>query len=302
MSPAVEHRYPEKQVDLGEVVMNYAQAGDPSSPALVLVPGQSESWWGFEQAMALLEEHFQVFALDVRGQGRSSWTPGRYTFDILGGDLVRFLATTVRRPVLVAGNSSGAVQAAWLAAFALPGQVRAAFLEDPPLFSGELAPRYGPSQRQSSGPVLELFRDFLGDQWSIGDWEGFVAAAQRSPSPLARMMGALDEPPQAFKEYDPEWSRAFLDGSMAASCDTETILSQVKCPILLTHHARSIDPDSGHLAGAMSDLQAARALQLLRVTGVDVGHRSLPDAAHAMHAADPQRYAALLGEWVSRLP
>ena len=30
----VDHHYPEQQVDLGEVVMNYATAGSPENPAL----------------------------------------------------------------------------------------------------------------------------------------------------------------------------------------------------------------------------------------------------------------------------
>ena len=297
----VEHGYDEKQVDLGEVVMNYAESGDAGQPGLLLIPGQSESWWGFEQAMGLLEERFHVFAVDMRGQGRSTWTPGRYTFDTLGNDLVRFIATAIGRSVIVAGNSSGGVLSAWLAAFALPGQIRGALLEDPPLFSGELTPLYGQSQRQSSGPVLELFRRFLGDQWAIGDWEGFAAAARASSPPLARAMGSFAEVPQAFREYDPEWSRAFLEGAMSMTCPTERILTQVKAPILLTHHARSTDPDTGNLIGAMSDLQAEKASELVRGTGVAFAQRSFPDAMHAMHASDPPCFVDALTEWAATL-
>ncbi len=57
--------------------MNYATAGGPSLPALLLIPSQSESWWGYERAVPLLARHVQVFAIDLRGQGRSTWTPGR---------------------------------------------------------------------------------------------------------------------------------------------------------------------------------------------------------------------------------
>ena len=71
--------------------MNYATLGDPSSPALLLIPGQTESWWGYEAAMPRLAEHFEVFAVDLRGQGRSTRTPGRYTLDNMGNDLVRFI-------------------------------------------------------------------------------------------------------------------------------------------------------------------------------------------------------------------
>ena len=67
----VAHDIAEHLVDLGEVQMNYATVGEPSSPALLLIPGQTESWWGYEAAMPLLAEHFQVFAVDLRGQGRA---------------------------------------------------------------------------------------------------------------------------------------------------------------------------------------------------------------------------------------
>jgi hypothetical protein len=39
-------------VDLGEIRMNYAVAGDP---AMLLVPAQTESWWGYEAAMGMSE-------------------------------------------------------------------------------------------------------------------------------------------------------------------------------------------------------------------------------------------------------
>jgi hypothetical protein len=60
----VPHSYEENTVDLGEVVMNYAVAGDPASPALLLIPGQTESWWGYEKVMGLLAKRFQCFAVD----------------------------------------------------------------------------------------------------------------------------------------------------------------------------------------------------------------------------------------------
>src|SRR5437764_10268453 len=131
----VTHAYEEHSVDLGEVVMNYAETGSAASPALLLIPGQTESWWGYEKAMGLLERDFHVFAVDLRGQGRSTWTPGRYTLDNMGNDLVRFIATVIKRPVMTSGCSSGGLLSAWLSAFALPGQLRGAVCGDAPLFS-----------------------------------------------------------------------------------------------------------------------------------------------------------------------
>jgi len=298
----VPHAYAEKTVDLGEVVMNYAEAGSPGNPPLLLIPGQTETWWGYEGAMAILEQDFHVFAVDLRGQGRSTWTPGRYTLDNMGNDLVRFIATVVKRPVVTSGCSSGGLLSAWLSAYAMPGQLRGAVYEDPPLWASTPNPLYGQNIRQAIGPLFKLQSTYLGDQWRIGDWEGMRNAFANDPSPIMQMIKPPPEPPQNLKEYDPEWGRAFVEGTVALSCPHETMLSHVKTPVLLTHHARVIFPETGNLLGALSDIQAAKACELVRSAGVPLEYMSLPDAAHAMHAAQPDRFAKVVTDWAKGLP
>jgi pimeloyl-ACP methyl ester carboxylesterase len=297
----VAHDRREQLVDLGEVQMNYATAGDASSPALLLVPGQTESWWGYEQAITLLADRFQVFAVDLRGQGRSSRTPGRYTLDNMGNDLVRFIDVVIGRPTIVSGLSSGGVLSAWLSAYAKPGQVIAAVYEDPPLFSSEVRPATAPGIRQGIGAMFDLWSTYLGDQWSIGAWDEMRAAAPaRLPSWLAGVPFG-DEPPQNLKEYDPEWGRAFWSGTVGVACDQERMLRSVKVPVLLTHHFRMVDDATGILMGAMTDQQAQRVQALLTEVGVAVEYRSFPTMGHAMHADDPQLYVDTVVEWVATL-
>ena len=299
----VPHDFPERTADLGEIAMNYAVAGADTAPALLLVPGQTESWWGFEAAMKLLADDFRVHAVDLRGQGRSSRTPGRYTLDNWGNDLVRFIQLIVKRPVIVAGLSSGGVLTAWLSAYAPPGLLRAAYYEDPPLYSSEVRPACGQSIRQSGiGGVFPLFTNYLGDQWSIGDWQGLIAAARTAlPKERLAMMGFGDEPPQNLKEYDPEWARAFWTGTGTSGCDHDRMLKQVKVPVLFTHHFRHVDEASGMLQGAASDLQVGRARQLIEAAGQPFVYCSFPQMGHAMHRIDPALYAATLKEWARTL-
>lgn len=289
----VPHNYEENQVNLGEIEMNYVVVGTADKPALLLIPGQTESWWGYEEALQILSENFQCFAVDLRGQGRSTWTPGRYTLDNMGNDLVRFIDTVIGRPVIVSGCSSGGVLSAWLSAYAKPGQIRAAMYEDPPLFSSEVRPLYGQSIAQSRvGDVFRLNTIYLGDQWKIGDWAGRMRA---------NGVNAAGEPPQNMLEYDPEWGRAFWEGTVGQSCPHHVMLSQVKVPVQLTHHARRVDAASGMLFGAMSDLQAQKVREIVEATGSAFTYQSLPDAAHAMHDADAPRFAQVLTEWAQRL-
>ena len=106
---------------------------------------------------------------------------------------------------------------------------RRALYEDPPLFSSEVGPACGPSIRQGVGAMFALWSKYLGDQWSVGDWDGMVAAA---PGELPAWLAALFSQPapaplQNLKEYDPEWARAFWTGTVAASCDHARMLASV---------------------------------------------------------------------------
>ncbi|MCD2197169.1 alpha/beta hydrolase [Actinomycetospora endophytica] len=308
----VPHTFDEHTVDLGEIRMNYAVAGAPSNPALLLIPGQTQSWWSYEPVMGPLAEHFHVHAVDLRGQGRSTWTPGRYTIDLFGGDLVRFIDLVIGRETLVGGLSSGGVLSAWLSAFAKPGQVRAALWEDPPLFACERTPAIGPGIGQAIGPLFACWHKWLGDQWSIGDWPGALCAMPTEiPMELLRGLAAMmpsDDaeapdagPPQNLREYDPEWARAFVTGAATASCDHAAMLARVRVPVLFTHHFRTVDHGTGRLIGASSDDQARRVREIVTAAGAPIEYRSFPDMPHSMHEHDPKRYVETLLEWVATL-
>ena len=83
---------------------------------------------------------------------------------------------------------------------------------------------------RASAPIFHLWSTYLGDQWSIGDWDGMRAGRPRRSSCRGwpTCMTPPDEPPQNLKEYDPEWGRAFWTGTVAASCDHERMLRAVQ--------------------------------------------------------------------------
>jgi pimeloyl-ACP methyl ester carboxylesterase len=300
----VEHGYDEQLFDTGEVQINHVVAGSDQLPALLLIPGQTESWWGYEQALGLLTEHFQAFAVDLRGQGRSTRTPGRYTLDNMGNDLVRFIAGRIGRPTVVSGLSSGGLLAAWLSAYGAPGTIRGAHYEDPPIFSSEVSPACGQSIRQGLGPLFGHWNTYLGDQWAIGDWNGMLGAAPDAlPAWIAAMVASRksDGPPQNLREYDPEWGRASWAGTLAASCDHERMLAAVKVPVLFTHHQRAIDERNGLLMGASSDVQAKVACELVAAAGQPVDYQSFPAMGHSMHGQDPQLFTDTLIAWAATL-
>jgi len=301
----VPHKYEEHLFDTGEIKLNYATTGTKDKPAIVLIPAQTESWWGYEAAMGLLAEHFQVFAVDLRGQGRSSRTPGRYTFDNMGNDLVRFITFVVARPLVVSGLSSGGVLSAWLSAYAPPGMVRGACYEDPPLFTCELTPALGPSIREIfAGLYFGLLSKYLGDQWSIGDWEGLadLIRGMTPPDVFQARYGTATEPPQNLKEYDPECGKATVNGTISASCDHAQMLSHVRCPVLFTHHSRQMDEKTGKLMGACTDQQVDLVEKLVTGAGQPFTRLSFPEMGHPMHSIDPELYVRTIFDWAKTLP
>lgn len=300
-STFIPHRFEELTVNLGEIEMNYVCEGAADQPALLLIPGQTESWWGYEDAIERLKTAFQVFAVDLRGQGRSTQTPGRYSLNLMGNDLVRFIATVIKRPTLVAGNSSGGLLAAWLSAYAMPGQIRAVLCEDAPFFASETEPMFGPGIRQCAGPVFSLIQRYIGDQWSIGNVDGLKDAQKADRHPLNQLLSHAEGVPQNLKEYDPEWGKAFSEGKVALNCPHETLLSQVKTPVLYTHHMRLEHAESGTLLGAATDLQVSKVRELVESSGQPFQLVDAPDAMHAMHQADPARYASIISDWANAL-
>ncbi|KAH8649915.1 hydrolase [Xylariales sp. PMI_506] len=306
--------FPEHIVDLGEIRMNYAVAGSPEHPALLLIPGQTQSWWTYVPTMRLLAESYQVYAVDLRGQGRSTWTPGRYSIDLFGNDLVHFIDRVIGRPVIVSGLSSGGVVTAWLSAFALPGQILAAVYEDPPLFASETEPAYGHSVHQTFvGPLFRIWTKWLGPQWSVGNVSGMAAAMEKElPGWLKEALSKLEDKPIDYGddkepdltnlcEYDPEWAQAFWTGAATLNCDHEAMLQQVKVPVLFTHHSRIIEPEAGNLIGAISDLQVRQVQRLVEGTGNSFTLRSFPEQPHSMHGNDPALFVTTITEWIAGL-
>ena len=220
----------------------------------------------------------------------------------MGNDLVRFVDTVIERPTYVSGLSSGGVLSAWLSAYAKPGQVLAAHYEDPPLFASQVNPATGSGVRQGIGSVFHLWNTYLGDQWSIGDWDGMRAAAPDVLPPwLADLMTPPEEPPQILKEYDPEWGRAFWTGSVAASLRPRAHAPKRQGPGAL--HAPL---PRGRRAGPAHGRDLRRpgrsgARALLEEAGVSVDYRSFETMGHSMHGQDPQLFTDTLVDWVATL-
>jgi len=309
----------EKQFDTGEIVVNYAE-GPANGPPLVLVPPQGADWENYKNSLPFLIEDFHIFAVDVRGHGKSEWTTGDYTFTSIGRDMVAFLEEVVREPSFVSGNSSGGLIALWLAANS-PENVRGIIMEDPPLFSAEWPRIKDEYVYQVLQISVEMSREII-ESRSIGNLahiftkikrpleDGsirtipksaayFVAfiirASQKLKGGKPSLPGKLGRILSVMATYDPDFSQAFVDGRIYEGLDHTDALQRAKCPMLLIHANWHRHPEYG-LVGAMDDDDAARARSL----APEMKFQRI-NSEHVIHAYQPEVYAREVKEFISQI-
>jgi pimeloyl-ACP methyl ester carboxylesterase len=303
------------------ITLNYVVGPDNGLP-LLLIPGQMESWQGYKLVLPELSGRFHVFVPDLRGHGKSTWTPGEYSYNICGDDLKRFIREVIQEPTLVAGLSSGGVLAIWLAAYA-PENVLAIVAEDPPIFSS-VWPRI-----QAEPFMARSFRlavDILGrpGERDVERYLSETGAPLEGKSELlkipsfilktmflmARLNRALrpnspyDVPflpcnmragHKFLSEYDTDFSRATLDGDLSKDFSPEEALKQVKCPMLLLR-SDGYRHETWGLVGAMDDSDLERVVSLvddLQCVQISRGHE--------IHMLQPQRYIDEVTKFVDNL-
>ena len=87
----------------------YVQAGKQQSnhPPLLLIHGFGASTDHWQKNIAQLQEHFEVWAIDLLGFGRSGKPELQYSGDLWRDQLKDFITEIIGQPVVLAGNSLG---------------------------------------------------------------------------------------------------------------------------------------------------------------------------------------------------
>jgi 3-oxoadipate enol-lactonase len=95
--------------------MHYAKSGQQDGPVLLLSNSLGTNFSMWDAQLLEFEKHFSVLRYDTRGHGESEVTPGPYTFDQLGGDVVRLLDALDISNAHFCGLSMGGMAGMWLA-------------------------------------------------------------------------------------------------------------------------------------------------------------------------------------------
>ncbi|MBB4688823.1 alpha/beta fold hydrolase [Amycolatopsis jiangsuensis] len=216
-------------------------------------------------------------------------------------------------PVVVSGHSSGGQLAAWLAGHR-PDLVRAAVLEDPPLFT-TLLPRAEQTWNWADpATTCHAFLrsgepDWIAYQFAHQKmWECFGGSADRIVrSGLARHAAHPDRPiglwylPPSWNDlqrsiaaYDPRFGAAFHSGSRDEGFDHEQTLRAIEAPTTLIHANWKYGPD-GLLQGAIDGADARRIVSLIADAElVEV------NSGHDVHGGKPGRSTDLVGATARR--
>ena len=165
----------EQTVEAGAVTINFAE-GPPSGPPLVLLHGGGDRWQYLLPIIPCLALRWHLFALDLRGHGKSDRVPGEYRPEHYVADVVAWMEQHLTEPAILFGHSLGG----WVALMVTAQQtekVRALILGDPPM-------------------NIERFLAIEGSQARISMWRtmrGFAVSSLSVPE-LASALANLPAP------------------------------------------------------------------------------------------------------------
>src|SRR6267378_6962305 len=94
--------------------LHYQFEGRANAPALVLSNSLGTNFSMWDAQMPELRKHFRVLRYDTRGHGQSEVTPGPYSFEQLGRDVLALADETDIGSFSFCGLSMGGVTGMWL--------------------------------------------------------------------------------------------------------------------------------------------------------------------------------------------
>jgi pimeloyl-ACP methyl ester carboxylesterase len=260
--------YIERLVHTGQIALNVAEwdapADKPDAPVMVLVHGYGSSWHTWGRVVDKLSAEFQLFALDLRGMGRSGRMGSGSERQTWADDVASVVAELSERPVVLVGHSLGGWVAAAVAA-QRPELVSKAVLVEP--YSGALS-EVGKQQRQERHAQRLKRAELIKSARRPGDLVPMVKARYGGASEDSVRRLAL-----MYFELDP----VLEAGRMNPSTDNdmfEEMFGAIQCPVLIIR-------GSVEKGGIMSDEEAERIDGLIPESRL----LSWPRVGHSPHIA-----------------
>ena len=272
------HGLEEKSFDAGEVRLNYAE-GEDNGPPLVLLHGLGRRWQVFLPLISSLCLRWHIYALDLRGHGKSAHVPRGYRGTQYSEDVIRFLRQKVQEPAIVFGHSLGGMAAMWVAAHH-PELVKAIILGDNLISNVDFQESYYPmlfaglcALAKKGGTLEEIARGLAEIKLKLPGLDELVRIGDLPGNDQAFLLWWA----RCVKQVDPDTYAMSLDGTSMEGWNGEALLRAIQCPTLLLQA-------SPQLGGLMSDADVQLALKLL----AHPVHVSFPTLGHALYIQQPE--------------
>lgn len=281
----------EKIFSTGSITLNYEEGSSSGSPMLLL-HALSTNIRSFDSLIPELEKYGHIYALDLRGHGKSAWAESYKLQDYLS-DVMSFIKDCIKEPTIVFGHSVGGMLGIMLAA-SYPELVKALIIGDSIIskeFHQEVtlntrdAMIYWRELAQSSsldtivtGLKRQLFpisgQAELVSAYKIFDGDFFCFRAntiiQIDPEALTADIDRFDE---TYAEYIPD-----------------QLFPEIQCPVLLLQA-------NPNLGGLVRDCDVMKALSLLP----NAFHVKINSVGHYLHMLDKDPVAKAVISFIKGL-
>lgn len=273
--------------------LNYAESLLNGSP-LLLLHGLTFRWQSFSSLIPELSKRCHVYAVDLRGHGKSSHDFAQYRYEDLVNDTVEFITECVGQPTAIFGHSLGAA-VGFAAAARLGGLAQALIIADNFLYhdsfmeiTGQpfLRSMFRGVQRiaalgQTSDEVLRLL---VKTRLPLGDGEITVGELFAGKS---RFLAAWAE---SIAQLDPKSVEIFFTPLLPEEFNGDLRLNEITCPILFLQASPA-------LGGILPDRDLERVLSIRPEAAV---HR-FEEMGHMMHMEDPEPIAPVVQAFLDSL-
>lgn len=254
------------------LTLSCADRGDASGPAVLMLPGPTDSWRSYQPVLDLLPEGLRAVAVSQRGHGESSKPESGYRVEDFASDVVPLLdALNVERAVLV--GHSGSCLVARRVALDYPARVAGLILEASPTTLRDEA-----NLLRFVGSVVSELEDPISPDFA----RSFVVDTS-SANVAPELIELLVEDVVAVPAH--VWKETFA-GLLAY--DDEAELPLIGAPTLL------VWGDADTLVSREMQDQLARAIP-------DASLRVYSGVGHTPRWDDPRRFSADLISFAGRL-
>ena len=260
----------ERRFDTGEVVLNYAEGPD-NGPPILLIHGITGNWRSFLPIMPSITMRWHVYAVDLRGHGKSGHRTGCYTIRDYERDINTFIDEVINQPTILFGHSLGGMIATTHAAD--NPNIKAVIIGDSP-------PNYDNSLGRDINKRMSLW---VQAQETARSGKTVNEMLQILKEKKIMWGDILIEDPLLLRSMATDWSRMDPDilskmievkearEELFGGYDTARLFPKLRCPVLLLR-------GNPGLGGAIKDSEVEKALKLIP----DLTYVYLPDIGHAL--------------------